>query len=973
MKKTFYLIDGHSQIFRAYFAPFNVLTAPSGEPVKATYLFTQMVLAILRDKKPDYIAMALDVSDSSTRRAAIYPEYKAHRDAAPEDLPPQVERIVEIMGLLGIPIFRQEGYEADDLIATIAAKVSGDEVETYIVSRDKDLYQLLSESVKLWDPVKDEVIDPEVLERTHGFRPQDSVEIQTLMGDAVDNVPGVPGVGPKTAVALIQKYGTVENVVAHIEELKPRLRENLGAHAELLAVSRKLVTLDREAPVDFRLEECVVRPIEADKLRPIFERLSFRRLVEQLGPSAPPPAPTAPPTSPSPGRARAPKAREKSTEPLYETREFDFARPPTASAANPESTGDATGEENEGAGESPVQEPAPAEGAGAPWPGLTTTPPGHYTLVDTPGALEELARKLAGVKSLAIDTETTGLKPVDCDVVGISLSWSPGEGYYLPLRSRAGQCLDRGELLRALKPLLEDPAIAKRGQNIKFDLQTLRTEGVEVRGVDFDSMVASYLLRPEARAHNMDSLAMELLGHRTIPITDLIGKGKQQGSMLDVDTHRLADYAGEDADITWQLCAKLEPEIEGSPMRNLFREVEMPLVEVLADMEYAGVRIDCELLRTISAGMRRRIEDLRQEIYRAAGRELTIDSPKQLAEVLFDEQKLRVVKRTKTARSTDAEVLEVLAVETGHPLPGLVLQYRELMKLCGTYVEPLPELVSPRTGRLHASFHQTIAATGRLSSSDPNIQNIPIRSAEGREIRRAFVPGGPDLALLTADYSQIELRILAHLSGDPALVAAFEGDQDIHAAVAAQVWGVPIEQVSKEQRSRAKAINFGIIYGQGAFGLARSLGISQRDAADFIAQYRNRYKGIVTFMDRCVREAEQTGRVSTLLGRQRAIPEIHSENRARRALGERLAINTVVQGTAADLIKVAMVRIHRKLKDMPTARLLIQVHDELVFEVSRARASELAELVRAEMTGAMSLRVPLRVDVAWGDNWLDAK
>ncbi|HVR72997.1 MAG TPA: DNA polymerase I [Planctomycetota bacterium] len=916
MKKTFYLVDGHAQIFRAYYAPFNILTAPSGEPVKATYIFTQMLLAILRDKKPDYLAVALDVSDSTTLRTSIDPEYKANREATPEDLPPQIRRIVEIVEVLGVPIFRVEGYEADDVIATIAGKLAPSEgLELRIVSRDKDLYQLLGAGVTLWDPVKDELIDAEALERNLGFRPDEAVEIQTLTGDSIDNVPGIPGVGPKTAAALIRKYGTAGGVLAHADELKPKLRESVLAFAPRLETTRRLVTLDRNVSFPFDLEACRAKPVPAAKLRPIFEELSFRRLLEQLAELDPPVAAGA-------------------------AVQGDLLAPPARSAS----------------------------------PGLTVTQAGHYTLVDTDAALDELLGRLAAVKSFAFDTETTSLRPSDTELVGISLSWKAGEGYYLPVRSRRGKTLDLARTISLLKPIFEDPSIKKCGQNVKFDIQVLRTEGIETRGVAFDSMVASYLLRPEDRAHNMDALAREILGHQTIPITDLIGRGKSQISMLDVDTRLLADYAGEDADITWRLCEDLSRRMEESPMRSLYHDVELPLLEVLADMEYEGIRIDRDLLGTIGAGMRERMDGLRKEVCIAAGREFSLDSPKQLAEILFDEHRLRVVKKTKTSRSTDAEVLEILAVETAHPLPRLILAYRELAKLCGTYLEPLATLVSPKTGRLHASFHQAVAATGRLSSSDPNIQNIPIRSETGREIRRAFVARSPGHVLLTADYSQIELRVLAHLSGDKMLLEAFQKDLDIHAAVAAQVAGVPVEEVTREQRSRAKAVNFGIIYGQGAFALARSLGITQREASDFIAAYRRRYAGIVNFMAACIAEAETKGRVTTLLGRQRAIPEIRSQNRMTRALGERLAVNTVVQGTAADMIKVAMVRIHRRLhREGLPARLLIQVHDELVLETTRESASAVADMVRAEMMAALPLQVPIKVDVAWGENWLEAK
>jgi DNA polymerase-1 len=923
VKKTLYLIDGHSQIFRAYYAPFYLRLSPSGEPIKATFIFTQMVLAILRDRKPDYLAMALDVSDSTTQRAAVYSDYKANREKTPEDLPPQVARIEQIVEILGIPIYQLAGFEADDVIATIAARAASRDLEVRIVSRDKDLYQLITGHVKLWDPVKDELIDAEALEKSLGFRPEEAIEIQTLMGDNVDNIPGIPGVGLKTAVQLIKKYGSAEAVVAHASELTPKLRENVRAFSGSLDVTRKLVTLDREAPVEFDLEASRVKPVPLQKLRPIFEELGFRRLLEQLD----------------------------SREAEEQAKKLPLALP-----------------KDEGA--SLVQDELRFDGRGD----LTSTEPGHYTLVDTGPAFDDFLAALSRQPMFALDTEATTLRPVDGDLVGLSFSWKAGEGYYLPVRSRQGNTLDVERTLGRLKPILEDPAIKKYGQNIKFDREVLRAAGIDLQGIAFDSMVASYLLRPEERGHDLSTLAAELIGHRKITIGDLVGKGKSQISLLDVDTRRVADYSGEDADMTWRLWKHLAPEIDASPMKSLYYEVELPLVEVLADMELEGIRIDRELLKSISRTLRHEIDELKGQIYKAAGREFTIDSPKQLAEVLFDEQKLRSVRKTKTSRSTDAEVLETLMVETAHPLPRLMLDYRELTKLCGTYVDPLPELISGRTGRLHASFHQAVAATGRLSSSDPNIQNIPIRSQQGREIRKAFVPRDREHVLITADYSQIELRILAHLSNDEALMEAFREDRDIHAFVAAQVAGVPIGEVTKEQRSKAKAINFGIIYGQGAFGLARSLGIPQRDAAAFIAAYKKRYPGIVRFMGECVRQAETTGRVSTILGRQRAMLEIQSENRMRRALGERLAVNTVVQGSAADMIKVAMVKIHQKIRrESLPARLLIQVHDELVLEAPRERAEETAAMVRAEMVGALPLSVPLRVDVAWGDNWLEAK
>ena len=901
--KTFYLIDGHAQIFRAYYAPFPPLTSPDGEPTKATYVFTQMVLNILRDKKPDYLAVTLDYGDESTERKEFYEDYKANRDEAPEDLGPQIDRIEEILEAFRVPTYKVKGQEADDIIATIARGLAGEDIEIFIVSRDKDLYQVLTDRVRLWDPTKDKTVDPESLEKDMGFTPDQWIEIQTLTGDSTDNVPGVPGIGPKKAAGLIQKYGNVEEVLAHIDELTPKMRENLDAHRDTLELSRRLVTLNNKVEFGFDLEACDVDRFEREKLRPLFEGLGFRRLMGHL-----------------------------------------------------DDAGD--GEEGEGEAAAPKLD----------------APRGTCHLVNTPEQFDEFFAVLEKQKRFAIDTETTSLRPVDCELVGLCFSWKGGEGWYLPVASNTGDVLDRDSTLERLRPILEDGSVGKIGQNIKYDIVVLRSAGIELGGVIFDTMVASYLLHPDRRGHGMDALARDFLSYETIPISDLIGKGKKQISMLDVELEKLAQYAAEDGDITWRLYEQFAPKFEESGVKKLFEDVEMPLVGVLADMESAGVKIDSDHLRASSEKLGVRIEELLAEIYGVVGHEFKVESPKQLAEVLFDEIGLRVVKKTKTSRSTDASVLQTLVMETEHPLPKLVLEFRELTKLRSTYLDPLPEFVSPRTGRLHASFHQTVAATGRLSSSDPNLQNIPVRREQGREIRRAFIAEDSDHVLLTADYSQIELRILTHLCKDPGLTEAFATDQDIHTFVAAQIFDVPADQVTREMRGRAKAVNFGIIYGQGAFGLARSLGITRKDAADFIADYQARYPGIPRFMEDCVLQAEAEGEVATMLGRRRPIPEVKSRNRNTRALGERLAINTVVQGSAADLIKVAMVNISRRIRDENLdLRLLIQVHDELVFEAPRDKVDELSEIVRDEMVNALPMDVPVKVDAAWGDNWLEGK
>ncbi len=911
--KTFYLIDGHAQLFRAYYAPFRDLTSPAGEPVKAVYVFTQMLLNVLRTEKPDYVAVAFDVSDATTHRKSWYPEYKANRDRSPEDLHQQFLRVREVIGALGIPTFELEGYEADDLIATIAERLAGEPVELRIASKDKDLHQILTPTVKLWDPSKGDLLDDELLRIEKGYGPESAVEIQTLVGDSTDNIPGAVGVGVKTAVKLISSYGTAENVVAHADELTPKLRQNVLAHAEQMELTRRLVTLDRNVPFEFDLEACRAPKPDLPQLLTLFDGLGFRTFADQ------------------------------------------FAELYGGAAAAP-------------AVESVIADPS------------TTT-----RVVTSVAELDAFVAQLAERPVYALDTETTALLAVDAEVVGYAFSWQAGEGWYVPVRG-----LDAGapgadgkqlayldpELVAAkLKPVLEDPTSLKVGQNLKYDMNVLWGAGIQLAGPLFDTMVAAALLHPERRTNNMDDLARDMLGLKTTPITELIGKGKNQKSMLEVPLPEVATYAAEDADITWRLYEMLAERLEEQPeaMQRLFTEVEMPLVRVLAAMEREGVELDAGLLGEYSQALTVRLDELRQNLFKAAGAEFNPDSPKQLGEVLFDKLGLPVVKRTKTGRSTDAEVLETLASETDHPLPQLLLEYRELSKLLGTYVQPLPSYLARSTGRLHASFHQTGAATGRLSSSDPNIQNIPIRTEAGREIRRAF-RAGPDRNLVMADYSQVELRMLAHFSQDEELAKAFREGLDIHAYVASQIFGTPLEAVNSDQRRVAKTVNFGIIYGQSAFGLARTLRIPQKEAAAFIAAYKERYTGLDRFLQACVQEAEENGFVTTILGRRRAIDDIRSRNRNLRQLGERLAINTVIQGSAADLIKVAMVQLMERLaKEHEEARLLIQVHDELVLEAPKADAEAVLDTTVEVMTTALPLSVPLKVDASLGVNWLEGK
>ena len=897
--KRFYLLDGHAQIWRAFFAPFRDLTSPSGEPTKAIYVFTQLVLSILQQEDPDYFAVAFDVRDETTKRKEIYPEYKENRDSAPEDLHRQLDHVKRILAAMDVPMFEKEGYEADDLIATIAKRLP-DDVELRIVSKDKDLHQILTDRVKLWDPKDGSLLDATNLEEEKGYTPAEALEVQTLVGDSTDNIPGVPGVGPKTGAKLIRKYGTAQEVLAHAEEQSPKLSENLAAFRDQVELTRQLVRLDPDVPFDLDLDACRVHAPDPSKVAPLFDEFGFRSFLDTLG---------------------------------------DLA-----------------------------EEPVELAGAQA----FEQT---EVTIVQDAAALDALARTLADRDVFALDTETTSLQPVEAEIVGLVFAWEPGKATYVPVRSNTHDCLSPETVLGALSPVLEDPSKLIVGHNLKYDLNVLRTAGVRVRGKIFDTMVASSLLAPERRSHGMDAVAREELDHEPIPIAELIGKGKSQISMLDVGLEPLAAYAAEDGDVTWRLFERFNVRLEhDETLADLFWNVEMPLTRVLADMEYEGVKLDVGHLEQIQERLEARIAELTERIHEAAGEEFNPASTQQLAEILFNKLGLPVIKKGKTQPSTDASVLETLASDHDHPLPGLMLEYRELTTLLGTFVAPLPTFVSEATGRIHASFHQTGTATGRLSSSDPNIQNIPVRSEAGREIRAAFVPREDGWLLLTADYSQIELRMLAHFSGDEALRTAFAEDRDIHAVVASEIFEVPLAEVTSDQRALAKTVNFGIVYGQTAFGLARTLRIPQKEAQSFIDAYKERYRGIDRFLAECVQEAKDTGGVATILGRRRAIPQIRDRNRAVRQLGERLAVNTRIQGSAADLIKIAMIRLHDGLseRDYP-ARLLIQVHDELVLEVEEAAAPDVEAFTCEVMTSAMDLDVPLKVDSATGPNWRESK
>ncbi len=975
MARTFYIIDGHAQIFRAYFAPFRELSSPTGEPTKAVFVFLQTLFNLIERRRPDYLVMCADSGTEKLFRRQLDPTYKANRTPPPDDFHPQAQRILEMVQLAGIPLFRQEGAEADDLIATLARRLKGQNFEVVIVSKDKDLRQLIDEATVLYDVNGDERIDLNNMAAKCGFMPPQAIDIQTLTGDATDNVLGIPGVGEKTAIKLLNQYGGVDNILAHVEELTPKMRENFKQYAPRLALARQLVTLKNDVEMEFSAEACRFQGLNAQALRPHFQALGFEALLKKLDQVA---------RKGDTGNGARSAAAASDTPSVAATTAAIHAPPkPDAPAQSPQIDAAGSGEhfslslfgDHEparsatGAQRGDVAEPAPTiprlTGAGC-----------DYQLINTPEKFDAFFEQLSAQKRFAFDTETTGLDPMRAELVGMSFSWKAGQGFYLPLRGPAGATVLPAQwVLGKIGPLLEDASIAKIGHNIKYDWLVMRNAGVQLCGIVMDTMIAAFLAEPGRFSYGIDRLALDLLGFAKVPTSDLIGTGKNQITMDRVSLETICAYAAEDADIAWRLGQLMRERLQQLPLiRTLHEELETPLIEVLAQMEYAGVSIDPLMLRRQGAVLGERIVALRERIMSAAGTEFNPDSPKQLGEVLFSRLGLKVVKRTKTGPSTDVQVLEKLALE--HAVPKLVLEYRSLVKLKNTYIDNLEQYINPRTGRIHATFNQIGAATGRLSCSDPNLQNIPIRSEEGRAIRLAFVPRNPQTqVLLTVDYSQIELRVLAHFTQEPALLRAFDADEDIHRAVAAEVFGVPLEQVDKNQRGQAKTINFGIVYGVSAFGLARRIeGLTVAAAQKLIDDYARRFPAIQIFLNQCVEQARTQGYVQTIMGRRRPINDINSPVLSQRNAAERMAINTVVQGSAADLIKQAMLNVARRIeRDGLKSKMLLQVHDELVFETPAELVEAESQIIGQEMTGAMRLKVPLKVEAGWGANWQEGK
>ena len=969
-KKKLYLIDGFSQIFRAYYAPasFRNRSQAGG----AAYIFTRMLLKIIDKGKPDAIVCAMDSRGIGGVRSEYFPEYKAHRDPMPEDLAEQLPHIERIIDCLGVTRIEGGEYEADDVIGTLATQAEKAGYQVRIITRDKDLKQLLSDNVYLYDADDGSLYGPEELEIELGLTPDQFIDYLALMGDKVDNIPGAVGIGPKKAQAFLQEYGTLQGVLDAADGIKqPKTRENLIAFREQAPISYKLATIVRDMPIAEKLEELHFDGLKQEQVLPVFQEYGFRRLISELGweddaAESDAASPTARSSAKPSERVKRDSSNSASAD---EKPEKETAKKTAKKRASKRKSSESSGPGlfDSMPESSATSESAPAEAK------LSAEGRGNYKLINSLKELKAFVKELKKQKLFALDTETTSIDAHNAELVGICISWAEGEGTYIAVAGPQGEEIcDLEETLALLKPILEDEKIGKIGQNIKYDLLVLRHHGVHVRGVKFDTMIAAYLADNTRQEVGMNQLSEHYLSYTPIPISTLLGTDKKsQKTMRDVPTADAAIYGAEDADITWRLARAIEPEIEELEITKLSSELEMPLVEVLADMEYEGVRIDLPYLEELSIDFEKRIGDIEQKCFDAAGRKFTINSPKQLGEILFDELGLEAKSKTaKGKRSTAVDVLEQLARD--HELPDLVLQYRHLSKLKSTYIDALPKLVDEHD-RVHTSFRQAVS-TGRLASTDPNVQNIPVRSEEGKKIRKAFIARDDKHVLVVADYSQIELRVLAHLGGDEVLRKAFRDNKDIHRTVAAEVNGIDESAVNSDMRSQAKAIHFGILYGQGAHGLSQALGIPRKEAQDFIDRYFARFPSVREFIERTHEQAQAEEYVSTMLGRRRKLPGVNDRNRGRQAQALRQAFNTVIQGSAADLIKLAMLRVHERIREegLPF-RLLIQVHDELMLEAPKSKAKQAVKFICEEMENAYAMDVPLVADAGFGSNWLAAK
>ncbi|GAB4373527.1 MAG: DNA polymerase I [Calditrichia bacterium] len=905
-KERVFLIDGTALFYRSYFAFIrNPLINSKGENTGALYGVANSLMKILLEEKPDYIGVVFD-SKEPTFRHQMYKEYKATREKMPEEMVDQLPRVLELIQAFNIPTIEKPGYEADDLIATLAKKAEERQMECLMVTGDKDFMQLITANIKMYvvRPGKDrEIFDLQYLKEKYEMTPEQVIDFLALMGDSSDNIPGVKGVGEKTARDLLKRFVSLDNIYQNLDKIdKPALRQKLLEGRESAYLSKQLVKIDSRVPLDLDFKELKSGPPNQQELTRMFEALEFYSLMDRL-------------------------------------------------------------KELSGAESVRVESMQKAER--------------DYRLVHSRKDLSDLARLLTESKFFVFDTETTGLDVFDSEIIGIAFSVKPFQAFYVPLNDSTSE-FSAEEAWQILSPIFEEEKIKKGGQNIKFDGLMLGQHHIQLRGIQFDTMIAHYLLYPGTRQHNLDNMASKYLNYQMIPIEDLIGpRGKKQKNMKDIPVEKVYVYACEDADVTFRLKEILERKLRDTQTFELFQEVEMPLVAVLMQMEKNGVKLDVPFLKQMSEELGKDLQHLEKEIYQLAGCEFNINSPQQLGKVLFDTLEIqkdlnsRKPGRTPTGQYSTSE--SVLERYSEHPVVGKILEYRKLMKLKSTYVDALPALISKRTGRLHTSFNQTVAATGRLSSSDPNLQNIPIRTEIGSKIRRSFIPENPEDFILSADYSQIELRIMAHLAGDSGLKEAFLRGEDVHATTAAAIFNIPLEMVNPDQRRKAKEVNFGIIYGISPYGLANRLKISPEEAKEIIDNYFIRFPRVNDYMIHTIASAHRDKYVTTILNRRRYLPEIESSNQTVRQNAERAAINTTIQGSAADLIKLAMIKIQKRLDgENLNSKMILQVHDELVFEVMAKEVDYLKRMIKNEMENAIKLSVPIKVDIGVGKNWLEA-
>jgi len=888
-KSTIYLIDGSAYVYRAYHA-ISHLSNSSGLPTNAVFGFTRMLIKLIEDKNPQYLVMVFD-SKGPTFRHEKYSQYKANRPPMPDDLVVQQPYIRKVVEAFNIPIVEKQGFEADDLIATLAQQAESQGYRSVMVTGDKDFLQLVTSESTIWDPMKDRIWTEQNIIDKYKFKPSQLIDMMGFWGDTSDNVPGVPGIGEKTAIALIQQFGSMDNVYAQIDTItKNKQKENLLKHKDQAYLSRELVQIDCNAPVKLNLASIKFQDADTKKLFELFQLLEFRNLQQKY-------------------------------------------QPP------PENT------------------------------------PKNYQTVLTKEHCLDIIKQIYQIKRFAIDTETTDIDPMRAKLVGLSVSFAPHTAYYIPVAHSgldARKQLPRDWVLDMFKPILEDASIQKIGQNLKYDWLIFQQYGIRLSKNLFDTMIASYVLDPSDISHALDRIALNRLNYKMITYKEVVGTGKKERCFSEIDLPMATQYACEDADITYILADQFQKELQNNGLWQLFDTIEMPLLPVLVDMEYTGIKVDRSVLKALSIYFSQRLSELESQIYALAGKTFNIRSTQQLGEILFDKLKLPAKKKTrkKTGYSTDVNVLTQLA-ET-HELPAVLLKHRSLDKLRSTYVDALMTLVHPDTGRIHTSFNQTATATGRLSSRDPNLQNIPIRTEQGRKIREAFVPEKGNV-LLSADYSQIELRIMAHYANDPILIEAFCNDEDIHLRTASEIFQCPISDVADTLRYQAKAINFGIIYGMGAFRLSKELHITRKMAQAYIDQYFDRYQGVRRFIDETVAEAEKTGKTTTMCGRIRLIPDINSKNKNVQAGARRIAVNTPIQGTAADFIKLAMIRVNQMIiSEKLSTRMILSVHDEIVLEVPEHELENVRTNVRKIMENVWKLKVPLKVNIDVGKNWAEA-